>query len=733
MLRQLFLESEQRIVQAVTAAIKDAAGRMSPAPSGRMSPAPSYPCVPDPSYPYESPQQALPPRDRPSESPELTFAQAYNRRPESPDPAFAALPGMADSASLQSSRYGMQVVPTISETDIFCEGYTMAAMSLTERFGANGFIASEDSRFDRAGATLTGMLASEEATSSLSSLGSPVGSTQLGPPLPGKQQNITSVHSCPSLPGTPTPRHPPASLADNDFQRAIDGLTRRIDNAIELMQEMQGVDRLKSEPLPGALGAKATTSGMSSQGMISRLRPQSAASARSARSGIGSKKVGMGYAKAAPQPSNASGGMMMSHKLSGFSKVSKAQKMGASVSHVSKTTGTASRMMMNASGAAVSVVSAAPPPAAKMLWEHYLDYVSLVVIFVNTIWLGCEAEARMQAAIGEYPVPDFLRVVNGSFALVFFLELTMKVILLRGDIWRKDKAWNAFDAMLVLSSIADFVVEFMSLGFMRTMRILRAVRTARMFRVVGYVQHLRLMVAAMATSFPTLVWAMILLCLLLYLCALVLLLGVEASIRASAADQELLDNFGSLGITTITLFMSISGGIDWGELLHALQKLHVVYAPFFAIWVGFASFSVVGVLTAVIIEASSSILQVDKDLVIDQIIKEDKAKANYLRQLFLDMDTDGNKTVSEDELEKALEKEETMALLKKLDLDVSRAQNLFAFLDEDGSGEVAIDEFVEGLMKCRGIAMIVDENQRLSENMAAEIVSLRDEIRRYLL
>lgn len=196
----------------------------------------------------------------------------------------------------------------------------------------------------------------------------------------------------------------------------------------------------------------------------------------------------------------------------------------------------------------------------------------------------------------------------------------------------------------------------------------------------------------------------------------------------SVADEVVLDYFGSLGTTVLTLFMSISGGLDWGECLQSLRDLHWLYAPFFAVWVGFASFSVVGVLTAVIIEASSRILHVDKDLVIEQIVKEDNAKEGYLRQLFRDMDLNNKGSVTAEELNNGLQSERVLALLKSLDLCISRTQKLFQFLDADGSGLVEINEFVEGLMKCRGVAIIVDENQRLTECLCEEFVKLRTDL-----
>ena len=54
--------------------------------------------------------------------------------------------------------------------------------------------------------------------------------------------------------------------------------------------------------------------------------------------------------------------------------------------------------------------------------------------------------------------------------------------------------------------------------------------------------------------------------------------------------------------------------------------------------------------------------------------------------------------------------ERVHAHLRTLEIDVSQARALFSLFDVDESGEVAIEEFVEGCMQVRGGATGTDIN-----------------------
>merc|ERR1719221_685646 len=81
-----------------------------------------------------------------------------------------------------------------------------------------------------------------------------------------------------------------------------------------------------------------------------------------------------------------------------------------------------------------------------------------------------------------------------------------------------------------------------------------------------------------------------------------------------------------------------------------------------------------------------------------------------VRQFFIEADTDKSGTLSWEEFESHMQNTKIKAYFQTLDLDVSQAHLVFELLDADGSNEVTVEEFLEGIMRLKGGARSVDLN-----------------------
>ncbi|CAE7816129.1 Cacna1i, partial [Symbiodinium necroappetens] len=64
-------------------------------------------------------------------------------------------------------------------------------------------------------------------------------------------------------------------------------------------------------------------------------------------------------------------------------------------------------------------------------------------------------------------------------------------------------------------------------------------------------------------------------------------------------------------------------------------------------------------------------------------------------------------TVSEERLQELLAHPEVAAYFNVLDLDVQETSVFFHIID-NGDGEVTLDEFIDGILRCKGNARAVD-------------------------
>merc|ERR1711908_148200 len=100
------------------------------------------------------------------------------------------------------------------------------------------------------------------------------------------------------------------------------------------------------------------------------------------------------------------------------------------------------------------------------------------------------------------PPEPWWRNVNRVFALIFLLELVLRIIAFRWSFWlRHDWMWNAYDCFVVGCSLLEEVVDTLNLNFMRALRVLRLARVLRFFT------GLRSLMCAMLGCCMTLLWA----------------------------------------------------------------------------------------------------------------------------------------------------------------------------------------------------------------------------------
>jgi len=90
----------------------------------------------------------------------------------------------------------------------------------------------------------------------------------------------------------------------------------------------------------------------------------------------------------------------------------------------------------------------------------------------------------------------------------------------------------------------------------------------------------------------------------------------------------------------------------------------------------------------------------------ETIIKEAQSRKSFyiefLRDLFHELDTDESGVLCWDELQARLYDEDLQSYFCVLDLAPDEAEDLFNMLDLTGSGEVNINDFVDGCMRVMG-------------------------------
>lgn len=175
-----------------------------------------------------------------------------------------------------------------------------------------------------------------------------------------------------------------------------------------------------------------------------------------------------------------------------------------------------------------------------------------------------------------------------------------------------------------------------------------------------------------------------------------------------ALAAEIQRYFGTLSGTTVSLYMSMSGGIDWGDLYEMLLPLPVEYRLAFIMFITFAVFALLNVITAVFVESAMQRSQNDRELLVQQELEHKLEFIEEMQRLFEELDLDGGGTLTLDEFEKQIQDENILSYLSSMGLDIDQVRTLLTLLDRDQNGEVDIEEFITGCLRLKGGAKSLD-------------------------
>lgn len=359
-----------------------------------------------------------------------------------------------------------------------------------------------------------------------------------------------------------------------------------------------------------------------------------------------------------------------------------------------------------------------------MWWSHRLhafvrgstfDYISVSLVLLNAISLGIQTDWQARNVTGD--TTTGFRVVDGLFCVLFTTELLLKMWSYRCEFFQMPNlGWNAFDTVLVTSQLVDEMTALVvvdksvtsgtpNLSIMRMLRILRLIRVMRLMRVLRLIGELRTLVMSIMASLKSLVWAMLLLFLIVYvlgvyLTQLVLDARLDESGQAKAnVSDALVEYYGSLGDTIVTLYQAVTGGQNWGDLVTPLRDdVSGFLVPFFMFYIAFAMFCIMNVVTSVFVESAMVTAKRDKE----------SYMMHHVKAVFAASDLDHSGTICYDEFEKALKTREMQEVFVHLDLDIGEARGLFHLLDVDGTGAVDCEEFITGCHRLRGAAKAID-------------------------
>mmetsp|Transcript_62993 Transcript_62993/g.111922 ORF Transcript_62993/g.111922 Transcript_62993/m.111922 type:complete len:210 (+) Transcript_62993:2-631(+) len=166
----------------------------------------------------------------------------------------------------------------------------------------------------------------------------------------------------------------------------------------------------------------------------------------------------------------------------------------------------------------------------------------------------------------------------------------------------------------------------------------------------------------------------------------------------------------------LSLFMGISGGLDWGHFTYPLIAIHWANGVACAIFVFFITFAMLNIVQGVFVDCALKAAHSDEAEIVQDLLHDEDSRLHKIRMLFERANEDGDDYLTFDELEKHLANPEVRTLFKSIGVPIQQVNGLFGLLDLDSSGAVTLEEFIAGCMRLREGASSVDLFTLMSES-----------------
>jgi len=354
----------------------------------------------------------------------------------------------------------------------------------------------------------------------------------------------------------------------------------------------------------------------------------------------------------------------------------------------------------------------------------------MLVLMFNSGMIAYTADWQLkQPGAGE---PLVFAVLEISCLCWFFIELLIRIQAHRCYFFvNADANWNILDFVLVCISVVDLVLDRIvgagmggNVGFMRLLRLLKLARVLRALRTFHFFNSLSQLLESLQKSFSAMFWGFIMLGFVLYLFALVFmqaLLGVliESDDLDPLVHNRIVSNFGSLAKTLVSLYMSVTGGNDWGDYFDIVSYAGVFYGVLFLLFTFTTYFALFNILTGMLVEKAFVSNKPDRA---ENILRQRRYLAEQKSQ-FVEicnvLDTDGDGEISWPEFKKQMTNPVLLSYMASIGIEVDDVKLFFqtclgstssAAIDE---AQIPIEQFVRGCLQMKGTATSIDMQRLL--------------------
>jgi len=252
-----------------------------------------------------------------------------------------------------------------------------------------------------------------------------------------------------------------------------------------------------------------------------------------------------------------------------------------------------------------------------------------------------------------------------------------------------------------------------NISFLRIMRLAKMMKLLRMIRIMRMFRQLRLIVHSIMGSMRAILWSIVLIVTIAYMVGICFLQACTGYLQqmneiSPALMDEIMDNWGSLGTSMISLYVSCTGGENWAVIARPLEDVGFPYYALFMLYIAFFQFVILNTLTSLFVESTMENADRDQQFIIQLELEKKHVYAARLQAFYDEIDDEGTGEISYQKFCEHVTSPTIQAFAESLEIDVTDAKQFFCILSDQGRRCVDIETFVVGCIKLKGMAKSMD-------------------------
>jgi hypothetical protein len=363
-------------------------------------------------------------------------------------------------------------------------------------------------------------------------------------------------------------------------------------------------------------------------------------------------------------------------------------------------------------------------PVAKFEEGTFFFITSLLVVLadqVSTVVATNYAAANIGAEL-----PLSFTILDWIFLIWFAFEVFIKIFVHRHYFFIGENGrMNNLDFFLVIYSSVEAIG--LDLSFLRALRVFKLAKVIRMLKALSQVRDLRVMMDCLISSWFAMFWAIVLIGFLTYLFALIFVqiltefVATNEGMLEEGLKESIMARFGSVELGILSLFMSLTGGFDWGEMYDVIVVSGPIGTVACLFFVLFFTISVWNIVGSIFVEKVMDTAKPRPHEYLQQMKMQDEVDAAEMKQFFADFDKDMDGAIQEAEWQKLVSQGSLLQFLASRECDLKDEIDVQAFfamaLDahiaknlnfNQSSNSIPVDALVSMFLKLKGQASAVD-------------------------